>query len=192
MRFVQYSLLEPTWPDSGQNIIAYQEDDHIVVYQAYKPEIADYTIKNQRLGGPGYNPARMSWIKPNFLWMMYRSGWANKTNQERILAFYIKKSIFEEIVSHGVLSHYDETIDQTKEIWEEKIKNSEVRIQWDPDHDPTGQRHPKRRAIQIGLKGKTLEKFCNEWITKIEDITEFVVKQRENRDPLIPHETILC
>jgi len=24
---------------------------------------------------------RMTWIKPNFLWMMYRSGWASKKNQ---------------------------------------------------------------------------------------------------------------
>ncbi len=38
---------------------------------------------------------RMTWIKPNFLWMMYRSGWAVKKNQERILAIKLTKKGFE-------------------------------------------------------------------------------------------------
>lgn len=30
---------------------------------------------------------------------------------------------------------------------------SDVRLQWDPDHVPTGESH-KRRAIQLGLRNK--------------------------------------
>jgi len=30
---------------------------------------------------------------------------------------------------------------------------SDVRLQWDPDHLPTGESH-KRRAIQLGLRNK--------------------------------------
>ena len=52
-----------------------------------------------RFGGPDYNPDRMSWIKPNFMWMMYRCGWAQKTNQERVLAIRITKEGFEDILS---------------------------------------------------------------------------------------------
>ena len=37
-----------------------------------------------------YSTTRMTWIKPNFLWMMYRSGWAEKKGQENILAIYLK------------------------------------------------------------------------------------------------------
>ncbi|MFM7854759.1 MAG: DUF4291 family protein [Flammeovirgaceae bacterium] len=29
----------------------------------------------------GLSLNRMTWMKPNFLWMMYRSGWATKHNQ---------------------------------------------------------------------------------------------------------------
>ena len=31
----------------------------------------------------------MSWIKTSFLWMMHRSGWGTKENQERILQINI-------------------------------------------------------------------------------------------------------
>ena len=41
----------------------------------------------------------MTWIKPSFLWMMYRSGWGKKHNQEHILAIYIKREAFDKIGS---------------------------------------------------------------------------------------------
>lgn len=45
----------------------YQTENQITVYQAYKVGIADYSVKNQLLGGSGFSYNRMSWIKPNFL-----------------------------------------------------------------------------------------------------------------------------
>jgi hypothetical protein len=30
---------------------------------------------------PDFSLRRMTWIKPGFLWMMHRSGWATKPNQ---------------------------------------------------------------------------------------------------------------
>lgn len=37
----------------------------------------------------------MSWIKPNFLWMIFRSGWATKENQERVLAMFLRREAFD-------------------------------------------------------------------------------------------------
>nr|WP_322751428.1 MULTISPECIES: DUF4291 family protein [unclassified Frankia] len=34
---------------------------------------------------------RMTWIKPSFRWMGYRSGWATKTNQDKVLAIEITR-----------------------------------------------------------------------------------------------------
>jgi len=68
------------------------------VYQAYKPEIANFAVRNGFFGGAKFSFERMSWIKPNFLWMMYRSGWATKEGQENILAVKLKRSFFEEIL----------------------------------------------------------------------------------------------
>jgi hypothetical protein len=58
-----------------------------------------------------------------------------------------------------------------------QLKGS-IRLQWDPDHYPNGDRHVKRRAIQLGLKG--VQTFSSgEDILHIEDITPFVVEQRK-------------
>ena len=56
---------------------------------------------NFRFGGPLFSYSRMSWIKTNFLWMMYRCGWAAKKGQERVLAVWITREGFQEILSNA-------------------------------------------------------------------------------------------
>ena len=73
-----------TWPTEGRHILAHYDADTIVVYQAYRPSIGEYAIRHCTFGG-GFSYARMSWIKPNFLWMMYRSGWGTKGPGRRCL-----------------------------------------------------------------------------------------------------------
>lgn len=63
-----------TQPQIGQHILAHQTDNDIVVHQAYKPVIAKFALENKILGGSDFRYNRMSWIKPNFLWMMYQCG----------------------------------------------------------------------------------------------------------------------
>src|SRR5690349_9880256 len=87
-------------PVSGQRIIAYQDETSIVVYQAYKKSIAEFAVANQCLGGAEFSYSRMSWIKPNFLWMMFRCGWAAKENQEAVLAIKVSKKFFVEILEN--------------------------------------------------------------------------------------------
>jgi hypothetical protein len=43
----------------------------------------------------------MSWIKTNFLWMMYRCGWCTKPRQEHILAVRITLDGFNTILQHA-------------------------------------------------------------------------------------------
>lgn len=165
-------------PASGQVILGQQTDNEIVVYQAYNNKIAEYATINQKLGGNHFSYNRMSWIKPNFLWMMYRCGWAEKENQENVIAIWIKKTDFETILENAVYSSYQENIYANKENWQSELQQKEVRLQWDPDHDPYGNKQ-KRRAIQLGLKGEILEVFGNEMIQKIENITDFVRTQKQ-------------
>lgn len=182
-------------PKTGQYILGHQSDDEIVVYQAYNNSIADFALHNQYLGGTAFSYNRMSWIKPNFLWMMYRCGWAEKENQERILAFWISKSDFEKILSEAVYSSYNPSIYETHDHWKNELNNKEVRLQWDPDHNPFGNKL-ERRAIQLGLKGKVLETFGKEQIKLIEDITDFVKQQKQHLDNnhldklIVPIETV--
>jgi hypothetical protein len=62
-------------------------------------------------------------------------------------------------------------------VWEEALASSEVRLQWDPDHDPKG-RPLLRRALQLGLRGGVLEDFGKRELVDVIDMTEFVAEQR--------------
>jgi len=170
-----YFKVESSLPNYGNCISAYQYEDSIIVYQAYKPSIANFAINNQKFGGD-FSFNRMTWIKPNFLWMMYRSGWAKKENQERILAIRINREGWEELLSNAIFSSFKSEHYSSESDWRGKLEQSEVRLQWDPNHDPHGNKL-ERKAIQIGIKGDLLKKYNDKMIINISDITSFVHKQ---------------
>jgi hypothetical protein len=72
-----YSEQVKVWPNEGRHILAQYDDATVIVYQAYRPSIGRHAVEHGAFGGD-FSHARMSWIKPNFLWMMYRSGWGAK------------------------------------------------------------------------------------------------------------------
>lgn len=166
-------------PQNGKHIIGSYTKDYIIVYQAYNPQIAKFAVENQKFGGDHYSFGRMTWIKPGFMWMMYRSGWAQKENQEHILAIRLKMDGFMEILRNATHSTFKPNIYQSTEEWQNQLKTHQVRLQWDPDHSPKGGKL-ERKAIQLGLKGEMLQQFNNEWILAITDITGFVKKQYIN------------
>ena len=43
-----FSQMKQYWPKRGKHNLAQYDDDNVVVYQAYKPSIAEYAVKNQR------------------------------------------------------------------------------------------------------------------------------------------------
>ncbi len=163
------------WPATGRHIMAHFDDDSIIVYQAYRPSIGNYAVANQRFGGD-WSFGRMSWIKPNFLWMMYRCGWARKSGQEVVLAIKLKRTGFDEILKGAVHSSYKPEHYPDRETWKRRVAESSVRLQWDPDHDPYGDKLA-RRAIQLGLRGETLRRYALDWCISIEDVSGFVREQ---------------
>ena len=115
----------------------------------------------------------MTWIKPSFLWMMYRSKWASAPNQERVLAIKISNSGFTEILERAVLTKFEPFVHPSRAEWQKMLRASDVRCQWDPERTPTGVAR-QRRAIQLGLKGDAVRRYVEEWCLEIQDITEFV------------------
>lgn len=168
------------WPASGKHILAQFDADTVVVYQAYRPAIGLFASQNQRFGGE-FSLNRMSWIKPNFLWMMYRSGWGTKEGQEITLAVRLRRSGFDEILRQAVHSSYLPESYDSHENWRARLAASSVRLQWDPDHDPRGGKQ-ERRAIQLGLAGEALHQYTQSWIVGIEDISDFVGQQRTHAE----------
>ncbi len=166
------------WPKSGRHILAQYDDESVVVYQAYRPAIGSFAAANGYFGGE-FSLSRMSWIKPNFLWMMYRSGWATKPGQEVVLAVRLKRTAFDEILAHAAHSSFVSDIYGSRDDWKDWVKKSDVRLQWDPDHAPSGAKE-ERRAFQLGLRGNVLRRYAGEWIVHIQDVSEFVTEQRGN------------
>lgn len=160
-----YEEHERHLPATGRFIIGQFSNDAFVVYQAFKPGIASYAVKNQRFGGPDYAFDRVTHLKPSFLWMMYYSGWAKKKDQECVLAIHMSRPGFEQMIGDARLS----TIDN------EQIP---VRLQWMPYHDLLGNK-TDRYAAKIALQGPALLQFNEQWILAIEDITGYVHQQQD-------------
>ncbi|HTE19710.1 MAG TPA: DUF4291 domain-containing protein [Armatimonadota bacterium] len=164
------------WPAAGRHILAQSDEQSVVVYQAYSPRIGRFAATHGYFGGE-FSYSRMSWIKPNFLWMMYRSGWGTKQNQETTLAVRLRRTFFDGLLAQAVPSSFDRDLYPDPGAWREAVADSQVRLQWDPDHDPDGT-PLQRRALQLGLRGDMLEEFGRGAILETEDIREFVAGQR--------------
>ena len=164
------------WPREGRHILAQYDDDTVFVYQAYRPAIGRFAAENGKFGGE-FSYTRMSWVKPNFLWMMYRSGWGTKEGQEITLALRLRRTFFESLLAEAVPSSWDRDQYDTEADWTQAVTGSSVRLQWDPDHHPSGGAI-ERRAIQLGLRGKALEAFGQRELLEVIDISEFVADQR--------------
>lgn len=172
-----YMTQRKRWPQTGRHILAQYDEQSIIVYQAYRPAIGHFAAHHGFFGGE-FSFARMSWIKTNFLWMMYRSGWGSKEGQEVTLAVRLKRSTFDSLLAQAVHSHYVPEIYLREEAWKEQLNHSSVRLQWDPDHDPMGAKL-ERRALQLGLRDEVLKLYAHEWILEIADISEMVRQQAE-------------
>ncbi|CZS75802.1 unnamed protein product [Fusarium graminearum] len=130
-----------------RQIRAYFNDTTITVYQAYKESIAKAAVETQKLNAsPDFKPGRMTWIKPSWAWMMYRSGYSFKDpGQSRILALRMKHQHFIDLLERGVLSSHV----QKPEPGEKREKSSD-----------------------IGIPGALSEQWANEWVAEIEDVTD--------------------
>lgn len=172
-----YVVQSQGWPQTGRHILAHFDNESIVVYQAYRPAIGRYAVEHQRFGGE-FSFERMSWIKTNFLWMMYRSGWDTKPGQEITLAIRIQRTGFDQLLREAVHSSFVAEIYGDQATWADAVARSSARLQWDPDHDPSGAK-VERRAIQLGVRGEALTQYAEQWLIAIEDISEFVAEQRQ-------------
>jgi hypothetical protein len=142
--------------------------DTVTVYQAYNPALGEYAAAHGRFPA-SYNRARMTWIKPSFLWMMYRSGWATKHQQERVLAIEITRSGLEWALTHAALSHFDPDVHSSRQAWAASLRLP-VRVQWDPERSVRLGPLP-HRSLQVGLSGEAVDKYVDNWIVGITDVT---------------------
>lgn len=124
----------------------------------------------------------MTWIKPSFAWMLYRSGYGTKSGQERVLKIKLTHEAIAHLLSQCVTNtNKDRTLKARKEIKETG------RVQWDPERDllRSEKKEPRKmlrtRAIQIGLRG-SLSKLYVDHIVSIEEVTDLAHKVKAAHD----------
>lgn len=178
---VPRSLAVPDERRPARQVRASFDEGTVTVYQAYSPVIAGPALEAQRFIPP-FSLNRMTWIKPSFLWMMYRSGWATKPGQERVLAIKITRLGFESALAGACLSHFDPSVYGDELEWRQRKSETSVRVQWDPERDVNG--HPLPwRSLQVGLSGDAAAMYVQEWIVSIDDLTRVVEGLRGSRPP---------
>lgn len=163
-----------------RQIRAVYDDRTVTVYQAYSPAIARPAVAAGRFVPP-FKRDRMTWIKPSFLWMMYRCGWATKPGQEHVLAITITRDGFEWALEHSMLSHYVHELYPDRATWQRELKRAPTRVQWDPERDLRLRELPYR-SLQLGLGGAAVPRYVDEWITGIADVTPLVREIRGHLD----------
>ena len=162
-----------------QEIRAAYDKKTLTVYQAYNKHIAIPAIQHNKFEKP-FSFNRMTWIKPSYLWLMERSNWGNKSNQEHILGIKIKREYWEKALSLGVLTHPDKDIYANGREWEEQFKNAQVHIQWDPERTLKGGKL-EVRSIQVGISRFLIEEYNSRWIEEIVDLTALTKKINQLR-----------
>lgn len=147
---------------------AYSEST-ITVYQAYSSELGLPAARDGRFPA-AWKRDRMTWIKPSFLWMMYRCGWGAKEGQETVLAVEITQDGFEWALRHACLSSYARGVHPDRATWQRQLKRAPTRVQWDPERDLRLQPLPYR-SLQLGLSGEAARRYADEWTVAIRDVT---------------------
>lgn len=159
---------------SEREIRADFDRDTIVIYQAYAPEIAEAALGAKRFVPP-FSIQRMTWIKPSFLWLMYRSQWGRKRGQERVLGVRITRQGWEKALSQAVPTSFEPSVFRTPEEWDRAFRSARVHLQWDTERSLRGAPLPWF-SIQVGLSRHVIGEYVEEWVREIADLTPRVRK----------------
>ncbi|MGQ4376962.1 DUF4291 domain-containing protein [Streptomyces sp. SAS_267] len=155
--------------EAARAIRAHHTASTVTVYQAYRPEIGLPAARDGRFPSV-WKRDRMTWIKPSFLWMMYRCGWGLKEGQETVLAVEITRPGFEWALRNARLSHYVRGLHENQAAWKRELRRAPARVQWDPERDLRLQPLPYR-SLQLGLSGEAARRYADEWTVAIRDVT---------------------
>ncbi|MFD7336725.1 DUF4291 domain-containing protein [Streptomyces violascens] len=158
----------PTVPPR-QQIRALHTGSTVTVYQAYDPALGLPAARDGRFPA-AWKRERMTWVKPSFLWMMYRSGWGTKEGQRTVLAIEIRRDGFDWALDHACLSHYVPELQGEQADWKRELRQAPARVQWDPERDLRLRPLPYR-SLQLGLAGEAVRRYADEWVVGIRDVT---------------------
>ena len=172
--------VNPRMASNVQVFVGEFDAETVSLYQAFNDRIADYALQHQRLGGPDFDPKRMTWVKPSFAWLLYRSGYGTKHGQNRLLKLKLPHAALASLLSKCTCVDTNKTTQRgaAAKAARSDDSTSAGRVQWDPERDATcadeKKKEPRemsrRRAIQIGLAGPLSQEYVAS-VVAIEDVT---------------------
>ncbi|MFD1604451.1 DUF4291 family protein [Flavobacterium artemisiae] len=163
-------------------------EQYVLLYQSHERETADEAVKNQKFNYPANESSVVNPLKLSFLSMMYGGSWTAEKEGQRMLAIWIEKEAFVEILNTATEVAAGE--------YQKEILNQKVKLEWRPDRDAAGSETQSKTAV-FHLDNDAFEKLINDKIECIMDVTDFVLEQNVhiiNGDLdklLIPKERIL-
>lgn len=157
---------------SSKDTLIQTQEGNIALFHAFSPTY----IKKNQLSKEDLNMNRMTWIKTSLLWTIYRSDWARKDKQERIVEVQTNPQYLAELIKKSV---------KTKDP---QANTSEVLYQKDPDRAILGKTWNKgqdnywlsaRRTMHLGIRGSELERYIDDIVPEnLTDITTTIDKVR--------------
>lgn len=168
-------MTQSTTKTPYRQIRAHYDEDTITVYQAYSKSIAEAAVKEQKLSAsPDFSFTRMTWIKPSFCWMMYRSAYGTKdARQSHILAITMAHANFKKLLMQAAVCSGSALVGEDK--------SKPVRVQWDPERGPALQQL-EYRSLQVGIGREVVEWWVNEGIVEIKDVSAMAGHLRETME----------
>lgn len=127
--------------------------EYIVFYLVNEKSTATSIIESQDREKPDYSDLKANLLQLSFLSIMHDYNSRGKENQESVLAVWIKKEAFEEILQ-------------------------KVTPNWNSDYDYFG-KELERQTIQLDLKEEDFEKLIKEKIDFVYDVSDFIKEQKQ-------------
>jgi uncharacterized protein DUF4291 len=73
----------------------------------------------------------------------------SKPGQEVTLGLRMRRSFFDSVLREAVASTFSQATQASEVEWRKALESSDVRLQWDPDHDPFGSRSGVARCNSV-------------------------------------------
>lgn len=99
-----------------------------------------------------------------------------------MLAIDIKREGFNWALRNAALASFYPSVHPSHEAWQNDLAQKPVRVQWDPERDWKIRPIEGLRSIQIGLGPIAAERYVNEWIVALLDVTDNVKRFAAARD----------
>lgn len=77
-----------------------------------------------------------------------------------------------------MLSHYHPEAHLDQADWARRLKQSAVRVQWDPERD-LDLNPLTHRSLQLGLTGRATRDYADHWLCAVRDVTPLAHRVRE-------------